>query len=294
MHRLAAVLVACALASPPLLPEAVAQAPGARAAASKRERERRAQVAYAAGRYDEAIEILAALHAEFGDPVYLRNIGRAYQRLRQPERAIASFEEYLRQAPDLTPAERAEIQGFLREMEELLRARQPPAPPAPAAAPPAPEPAPPPPAPATAAPRPTTAAQDPRPSAPLAEQRPPAPARPDLTSPPPAPERPPMSTGRLAGLLTLGGAGLLAAGGGALLAGSWAEYRRGKKEGCPGGYYACDSIANRVEARSLWAKVLFGGAVVTALVGGTLVVVSPATEAGHAARGLTVSLGGRL
>src|SRR5262245_11374171 len=83
------------------------------------DRDRKAKALFAAGRYQEAIDLLAQLYADTGNPTYLRNIGRCHQRLHDPERAISSFEEYLLRAKDITPAERDEVKGFIREMEEL-------------------------------------------------------------------------------------------------------------------------------------------------------------------------------
>jgi hypothetical protein len=53
----------------------------------------------------------------------LRNIGRCQQNLGEPDKAIASFREYLRKAKDLTADQRAEIEGYIAEMEQLKRSR---------------------------------------------------------------------------------------------------------------------------------------------------------------------------
>ena len=71
-------------------------------------------------------------------PTYLRNIGRCYQMLRDPDRAISSFQEYLRKAKDLSGEQRAEIERYIADMEQLKSER------ASAAVPPPPAPAPPP------------------------------------------------------------------------------------------------------------------------------------------------------
>ena len=52
-------------------------------------------------------------------PTYLRNIARCHQNLGNPDKAISSFREYLRKARDLTPEQRAEIEGYIAEMEQL-------------------------------------------------------------------------------------------------------------------------------------------------------------------------------
>jgi hypothetical protein len=166
---------------------AAAAAPAAEAdpatRARKRAREKSAHEAFLARRYQEAIDILTALHAEFGDPLHLRNIGRCHQMMEQPDPAIANFKEYLARGQNLTQKDLAEIQKYIRDMEDLKRRQAaatspvPGAPAAPAAsAPPASAPPPPssPPAaapPASAPPPPPSGA-----SAPLASAPPPPPA----------------------------------------------------------------------------------------------------------------------
>jgi hypothetical protein len=84
-------------------------------------REMQAREAYAAGSYKEALDIYTKLYAEKLHPTYLRNIGRCYQNLREPDRAISSFREYLRKAKDMPADERAEVEGYIKEMEDLQR-----------------------------------------------------------------------------------------------------------------------------------------------------------------------------
>ena len=99
----------------------------AQAADDRRELDGRAL--FAKGDYSQALEVFAQLFAEKGDPIYLRNIGRCYQKLRQPEKAIDSFREYLRRSR-VKPRERDEIDGFIREMHELQATQTAAAPPA--------------------------------------------------------------------------------------------------------------------------------------------------------------------
>ncbi len=90
----------------------------ARAAAAD-ERELKAREEFAAGRYQEALDLFAKLYAERLHPVYLRNIGRCYQNLGDPDKAVISFRDYLRKHKTIQPDERAEIEGFIVEMEAL-------------------------------------------------------------------------------------------------------------------------------------------------------------------------------
>jgi tetratricopeptide (TPR) repeat protein len=121
---------------------AVALALGAaRVSAATDPRELKAREDFAAGRFQDALDIFARLYAESLHPNYLRNIARCYQKLGQPERAIDSFRDYLQKAKDITPDEKKEIDGYIKEMEDLKRAKEAsaqPAAPAPLPAAPAP------------------------------------------------------------------------------------------------------------------------------------------------------------
>ena len=83
-------------------------------------RELEARKAYAAGRYKEAIDLYSNLYASTLHPTYLRNIGRCYQNLEEPQLAIKSYQEYLRKA-NVTAAQRREVEGFIAEMEALKK-----------------------------------------------------------------------------------------------------------------------------------------------------------------------------
>ncbi len=114
----------------------------ARVSAATDARELKAREEFAGGRFQDALDIFARLYAESLHPNYLRNIARCYQKLGQPNRAIDSFRDYLQKAKDVTPDERKEVDGYIKEMEDLKRqqaAAHPAA--APAALPAAPEPA---------------------------------------------------------------------------------------------------------------------------------------------------------
>jgi len=105
-------------------------------------REMKAREDFAAGRYQDALDIFVKLYAEKLHPNYLRNIGRCYQNLGDPDKAISSFREYLRKAKSVTPDERTEVEGYIKEMEDLKKQREqaatppPPVEPLPSAKPP--------------------------------------------------------------------------------------------------------------------------------------------------------------
>jgi len=82
--------------------------------------EMKAREAFAAGRYDEALETFAKLYAETLNPIYLRNIGRCQQKLKQPDKAIDAFHDYLiKGGKKISADEKAEINGYIKEMEAL-------------------------------------------------------------------------------------------------------------------------------------------------------------------------------
>jgi tetratricopeptide (TPR) repeat protein len=128
-HALAALPLAAAIAAAGgaslSAPAAAQPAPTAQAQPRPQydEREMRAREAFAVGRYSDALDLFGKLYAETMHPTYLRNIGRCYQNLGEPDKAIASFREYLRQARGLTPEQRAQIDDYVKEMEELKRRR---------------------------------------------------------------------------------------------------------------------------------------------------------------------------
>jgi len=99
-----------------------AVAGGARAEVDSREMHGRE--AFAAGRYQEALDVFVKLYAEKLHPNYLRNIGRCYQNLGDPDKAISAFHEYLRKAKAVSPDERKEVEGYIKEMEDLKKQRE--------------------------------------------------------------------------------------------------------------------------------------------------------------------------
>ncbi len=135
IRRLALPFLLAAIALGPVLMPVSHAAPAASRRTDKREVE--ARKAFAAGRYQEALDLFTDLYADKPHPTYLRNVGRCYQNLKDPGRAINAFRDYLRQAKDLKDSERNEVNGFIAEMEalekqqkaEALAAVPPPSPP---------------------------------------------------------------------------------------------------------------------------------------------------------------------
>ena len=110
---------------------AVGGDPAHAAPIDKRELEARAD--FAAARYQKAIDTFAQLFADTADPLYLRNIGRCYQKMKRPQEAIDTFQEYLLKGRNLSKRERQEIDGYIKEMQALKASEAPPPAPSPAA-----------------------------------------------------------------------------------------------------------------------------------------------------------------
>jgi hypothetical protein len=139
-------------------------------------REMQAREDFAAGRYQDALDIFVKLYAEKLHPVYLRNIGRCYQNLGDADKAISAFREYLRKGKGISADERAEVDGYIKEMEDLAARKQG------QAAPPTENPPPVTPLPAASAATPPSNATTTTPALTL-QASPPPPAAPESSSP---------------------------------------------------------------------------------------------------------------
>ena len=276
MVRRLAVLVFL-IAATAALP-AQAQERGTVLTPKQRERERKAMSAYAATRYQEALDLYADLYADFHDPLYLRNIGRCHQKLRHPQEAIASFEEYLSRYKRLSAAEIDEVQGWIAEMKELQKALAP----APPVVAPAPAPAPAStPAPAPAAP-PAIVAPAPGPApAPAAIVAPTAPQAQIAQQAPPRDEGPKNVGLHRAGIGLIVTGVALAVAGGVFEVTAWNKFNSSKNGACRDTSEGCLKAADSVDQRALLSKLLFAGAAVAGVTGGALIYFFPVTEPGN-------------
>jgi hypothetical protein len=96
----------------------------ATARAQQDPRELEAKKACLANRPDRGIEVLAELYAETNDPTYIYNQGRCYQQNGRGADALIRFREYLRKAPGLPAAERADVERVIKELEDQQRQAQ--------------------------------------------------------------------------------------------------------------------------------------------------------------------------
>jgi hypothetical protein len=224
----------------------VAQAQEQRGAVQprQRDRERKAISAFAAGRYQDALEMYADLYADYHDPLYLRNIGRCHYKLKNLEKAITSFEDYLSKYKRITALETDEVQSWIKEMKDSLRPEPPP-----------PEPAPPPPPPVQ-----LTVKPEPVPPVNLVDRPPPRDDHHDRNV-----------LLRKVGVGALIAGGALAVAGGAFMASSWSKHRSSKKE-CT---TSCAADADSIDSRATLSKVLFISAGVVAAAGGAMIILFP-------------------
>src|SRR5512142_3021002 len=80
-------------------------------------REEAARGFFAAAKYQEAIDLYSQLFAKYLHPDYIYNIGRCYQNMGDPDKALQSFHEFERKAKNLPPDMRKELAAHIKEME---------------------------------------------------------------------------------------------------------------------------------------------------------------------------------
>jgi hypothetical protein len=244
----------------------------------QRERERKAIAAFAATRYQQALDMFAELYADYHDPLYLRNIGRCHYMLHHPAEAIDSFEEYLRKYKRLTPEEAEEVRGWIREMRDLQK---------PAVAQPAPD----------TVPVPVKPAPPPVVTAPPVVKAPPVAKAPiALAEPRPAPpvarltERTPRPVVDHPGLRHAG-AGALIAGGALVIAGavldamSWSRYNAAKNGACLSTSGGCDKAADSIDQHKTLSKIFYASGAALGVTGGALLLFFRAPRPGEVAVG---------
>lgn len=72
---------------------------------------------YQGGRYAEAIAEFQTAHRLFASPTILFNLAQAYRSEGQLSDAIATFRRYIEENPRLTPTQREDVEGVIREIE---------------------------------------------------------------------------------------------------------------------------------------------------------------------------------
>ena len=140
---------------------------------------------YKEGNYEDAARLFVKLSLAYPDMlVFVRNLGACYYYLRRYEPALSNLRDYEHRKKDLAPDDRAEVEGWIGEMERLRdQATAPP----PVQMPVVPAPAP------ASEPTPTATPTPPAPPAPVMASSPPtvvAPSPP--AAPPPLAPQPPV------------------------------------------------------------------------------------------------------
>jgi hypothetical protein len=83
-------------------------------------RAKQARQLFKEGQYEDAAKIFSSLSTEYPDKlVFTRNLGACYYYLRRPEPALSNLREYLRRSQDIAADDRAEVEGWMVEMERL-------------------------------------------------------------------------------------------------------------------------------------------------------------------------------
>lgn len=86
---------------------------------------------YRQGRYEEAAKLFAKLSVDYPDmPVFAFNVGACFYYLRKPEPALSNLRHYLGRKKDLAPEEKASVERWIEEMEQLRTQNAAPLPPA--------------------------------------------------------------------------------------------------------------------------------------------------------------------
>ncbi|UJR85219.1 tetratricopeptide repeat protein [Sandaracinus amylolyticus] len=124
-RRLAAfwTALALALALPSVAGAQDGTPPPSSSPSSSRDAEARAlfeagRVAFADGRFEDALEYFERSHELSGRPELLYNIGTSSDRLRREREAVTAFEAYLEALPDAP--NRREVEGRLRVLREEI------------------------------------------------------------------------------------------------------------------------------------------------------------------------------
>jgi hypothetical protein len=76
-----------------------------------------ARQACASGQVERGIQLLGDYLRKTSDATAIYNMGRCYQLNGLPDRALVSFREYLRKAPDLTAEDRQDVDHRIAELE---------------------------------------------------------------------------------------------------------------------------------------------------------------------------------
>lgn len=80
--------------------------------------------AYNLGEYDKAAEHWKKAYETCADPELLFNLAQAHRKLKQHARARDLFKSWLRESPNADPAERADVERKIADLEKLIEAEK--------------------------------------------------------------------------------------------------------------------------------------------------------------------------
>jgi hypothetical protein len=241
--------------------------------AEQRKLESAAKKAFYSSDYEKAKEIYSTLISEFDDYIYLRNIARCYEQMKQPGPALDNFKAYLKRAgSSLSEKEKQEITERVAAMEKLVAEAAEAESKKQAAAPQAAQEL----SPASGTPPPKLPLPAPEASQPATA---PGPALNnasagslDLSGQPQPSAQP--SALRPLGFALLITSGVAALVGGVLMYSAWSTYGDNKDGKC-GDATGCANARNNVDTQNLWSKISFGVAAGAAMLGGTFLFIAP-------------------
>ena len=140
MARSLRVLLLCVAAFTATLPLAAAPAAAAEMDKNAKADAKTAMRFYKEGNYEDAAKIFVKLSVAYPNMlVFVRNLGACYYYMRRYEPALSNLRDYEHRKKDIAPDDRAEVAGWIGEMERLrdqaAAAAAPAPPPGPAVAP---------------------------------------------------------------------------------------------------------------------------------------------------------------
>jgi hypothetical protein len=79
-----------------------------------------AMLFYKQGNYDDAAKVFVKLSIAYPDMlVFVRNLGACYYYMRRFEPALSNLRDYVHRKKDIAPDDRAEVEGWIGEMERM-------------------------------------------------------------------------------------------------------------------------------------------------------------------------------
>jgi hypothetical protein len=107
---------------------ALAAGSAGKAASKQPSQEKAAKKACLTGEFQKGVGILADLYVETNNPTFIYNQGRCFEQNHRWEDAVDRFLEYIRKSPDLSPADKADVDKHIADCKGHLAEQTPPQP----------------------------------------------------------------------------------------------------------------------------------------------------------------------